>query len=49
MEHQKQKPFGRSRGIASDLLEQIIKQNWNKNDLNSRLYKNLWQPRLKNK
>ena len=28
MEHIKQKPYGRSSGIASDLLEQIIKQNW---------------------
>ena len=28
MKHFKQKPYGRSRGIAPDLLEQIIKQNW---------------------
>ena len=28
MEHSKQKTYGRSKGIASDLLEQIIKQNW---------------------
>ena len=28
MEHSKQKSYGRSTGIASDLLEQIIKQNW---------------------
>ena len=28
MKHFKQKPYGRSRGIASDLLEQIIKKNW---------------------
>ena len=28
MKHFKQKPYGRSRGIAPDLLEQVIKQNW---------------------
>ena len=28
MKHFKQKPYGRSRGIAPDLLEQIIRQNW---------------------
>ena len=28
MEHSKQKSYGRSKGIASDLLEQIIQHNY---------------------